>query len=123
MRTEHQRHHRQPQDGGRGGGGTVGETPHLVGRLRQQGGQDIPDRAGTGRRRQHPDADGHRQVSALRRGNPCGKPGVQLLQLCQPKRSLLLRYLAQHRRTPAHPGGSRGNLREGHHLFGTGDVP
>ena len=31
--------------------------------------------------------------------------------------------LAQHRRTPAHPGGSRGNLREGHHLFGTGNVP
>ena len=54
-------------------------------------------------------------------GNPCGKPGVQLLQLCQPRRSLLLR--AQHRRAPAHPGGSRGNLREGHHVFEDGDVP
>ena len=37
--------------------------------------------------------------------------------------ALLLCHLAQHRRTPAHPGGSRGNLREGHHLFGTGNVP
>ena len=48
---------------------------------------------------------------------------VQLLQLCQPRRALLLCHLAQHRRTPAYPGGSRGNLREGHHVFGTGDVP
>ena len=29
------------------GGGTVGETPDSIGRFRQQGGQDVPNRAGT----------------------------------------------------------------------------
>lgn len=52
-----------------------------------------------------------------------GSRAFKLLQLCQSECALLLRHLAQHRWAPAHPGGSQGNLREGHHFFGTGDVP
>ena len=119
MRTEHQRHHRQPQNGGRGGGGTVGETPHPAGRLRQQGGQDIPDRAGAWRRRGCQHAARRRQMPALRQRHPRGKQGVQLLQLRPRAGALQLLDMEEHRWASAHAGGSGGNLHEKHHVIGT----